>query len=52
METTHTVVSPNLMIWRIAVTGGIITAVTAIARVVGMSIDRSTTANFVCSPWP
>lgn len=52
METVHTVVSPSPMTWRIAVTGGIVTAIMAVASAVGMGIARSTTASFVCSPWP
>jgi hypothetical protein len=52
METVHTVVSPNLMTRRIAVTGGIITAIMTSASAAGMGIARSTTASFVCWPWP
>jgi hypothetical protein len=52
MKTVGTVVSPNLMTWQIAVTGGIITAIMATASAVGVGIARSTTASFVCSSWP
>jgi hypothetical protein len=52
METVQAVVSPNPMTWRIAVTGGFVTAIMAIASAVGMGIARSTTASFVFSPLP
>ena len=48
-ETVQTVVSPNPMTWRIAVTGGIIII---IIMADGVADGRSTTANFASSHWP